>query len=378
MGGGDRVTARGALPILSLAREIAAFGTSHGLPIQVKDDRWGSLLGVLVEQRLTGLAVAASAEASLGIAPRQRAELLARHREAMLRCLSLERVLLALADEFDALGLPLIVLKGPALAHTMYPDPSWRPFGDLDVLVRSRDWETACEVVRALGFVRDLPEPRAGFDRRFGKAATHTNEGGLQVDLHRTLALGPFGLWMDPDDLFARTVEFRLGGKRLRRLADPVLFLHACVHASLGWRPPLLLPLRDVAQVASSAEVDPSDVADLARRWRIGAVVEHASWAATELAPEVGDVLGRLTAAVEPTDLEHRALTAYTTGRRRRGGMALATIRAIPGLRSKVTYVGDLLVPSREFLGVRGVGRASYLRRWGVPVRWLRGGGRST
>ena len=39
---------------------------------------------------------------------------------------------------------------------------------------------------------------------RFGKAICHSDQEGLQVDLHRSLVVGPFGMWMRPDELFDR------------------------------------------------------------------------------------------------------------------------------------------------------------------------------
>ncbi len=46
----------------------------------------------------------------------------------------LERILAALAAGAE---IPVIVLKGAALAQTVYPDPALRPMGDLDLLVHA-------------------------------------------------------------------------------------------------------------------------------------------------------------------------------------------------------------------------------------------------
>ena len=54
----------------------------------------------------------------------------------MQSCVQLERVLLETVAELDALGAEFRVLKGTAVAHLDYPDPSWRGFGDIDLLVR--------------------------------------------------------------------------------------------------------------------------------------------------------------------------------------------------------------------------------------------------
>jgi hypothetical protein len=194
------------------------------------------------------------------------------------------------------------------------------------------------------------------------------------VDLHRTLVVGPFGLWIDLDELFAGTALFSVGGRTLRRLDDSSLFLHACIHASLGWWPPLLMPVRDVAQVASSAKVDWGVVAERTRRWRLSSVVRHALETASDMLgaavpEEAGSVM-----AIKPRRGEVRALNAYITDRRQRGGTAVSVLRAIPSLRGKLAYARALLFPSRDFLAARQRnGRPSYLRRLAIPVRWFTG-----
>src|SRR5207253_1468780 len=132
-------------------------------------------------------------------------ELLETHREVVLPPLVVERGLLEVAPSFEEAAVEFLILKGPALAHTVYPDPAWRYFTDLDVLVAPKDWRRACAVLEALGFKRGQPEPRPGFVERFGGAPSYHRPTGVEVDLHRTLVLGPFGLWVETDRLFEWT-----------------------------------------------------------------------------------------------------------------------------------------------------------------------------
>jgi hypothetical protein len=259
-----------------VARRIAAFrlvpGREDGDPITIPERSWPLARGALVGEGLTGLAVAAVGAGVLRLESNQVSDLLGDHRDAMLLCLSLERELLRVCSALHDAGIGALVLKGPALAHTRYPQASWRSFRDIDLLVRSADWARACNILHSLGFPRVLPEPRHGFDLRFGKAAVHRSEVGLEIDLHRTLVLGPFGLWMKPEELFELTADFPLGGLMLSRLDDSGLLLNAAVHAALGWSPPLLMPLRDVAQIAWSGNVDWDAVHAWVSRWRLQTV----------------------------------------------------------------------------------------------------------
>lgn len=365
----------------ALMRRIAATslpGRSQELTARIPPPAWPRLLGGIAQERLSGLAVAAAEQGWLWLDEDQFGQLLETHRDAMLWTLRVERTLLLVSRHLEASGVRPIVLKGPALAHTHYPDPSWRAFRDLDLLVPTRHWRAACSALAALGMRRRLPEPRPGFDERFGKAAVYTGSEGVQVDLHRTLAQGPFGQWMDPDELFGRTTSFELAGRNLKRLDDTALLLHACVHASLGWTPPELLPLRDIAQISTVGDVDWASLEGLAARWRLSAVLVHAFTTTMEAFGPVVPSHGRLLMHLDVQPEESRALRAYITDRRWRGATVLPTLRAMRGVRTKAAYLTALILPKREFVKARtehGL-RGSYLRRWAVPLRWIRGSGR--
>ena len=363
----------------AIARRLAAFALPGvdaeqvpAEPIVVREIDWPAVRANVEFQRLTGLALAALSEGALELPPGAAEELGDSHRRSMAWALSVERATLRIHDALAEEGIRAIVLKGSAFAHTYYPDPSWRPFGDLDLMVRGDDLGPAGAVFEKLGFARTLPEPRTGFDRRFGTGAIYRTAAGIEIDLHRTLVIGPFGLWIRPDELFDATDKFVLGGRSLRRLEDTAAFVHACVHAALGALPPLLMPLRDVVQIAHTGRPDWEQVRTLVDRWHLGPVIGHALATAS-------DVLGAampsetlpLTANGWPRR-ERRALTAYTTDRQRRGARALATMQAIPGLRGKIAYARALGMPEREFLAARQASdRGSYARRLAVPLRWL-------
>jgi hypothetical protein len=327
-------------------------------------------------RRLTGIALRAAEAEWLVLPDGALDDLIERHREQMMFSLALERSLFSIGDAFHSADIDFIVLKGPAIAHTAYPDPSWRPFGDIDLLVRQSDWRSACRVLRDGGFQRVLPEPVTGFDERFGKAATHTGPDGLQLDLHRTLVLGPFGLWVNPGTLFDLTTSFVVGGRSFRRLDDTTRVLHAAIHASLGAAPPLPLTLRDVGQVAMSPSVEWGRLRDLMGAWRLAAVVQHSFRAVEEILEARLPAEAAFVRQLRPSAIERRALRGYEPNRRGRGGMALTTTLAIPSVSGKIAYLRALLFPSRDFLraragqGARGA-RASYVARWKIPVRWL-------
>jgi hypothetical protein len=320
------------------------------------------------------LAVESAAAGTLLLNEEQGAALLTAHRRAMAWCLGVERKLVGLADAFDAEGIGFAVLKGASVAHTMYPESCLRSFADVDLLVSTLDYGRACALLGRLGHVRQQPEPRPGFDVRFGKASVHKHpEDGIEVDLHRTLVLGSFGLWIRPEELLERRAPFMLAGQKLNRLDDTGMLLNVAMHAVLGWWPPRLVPLRDVLQVTDMGLVEWGVLERWCKEWHLRAVLDRAYSAAAET---FGSALpAELTPISRSVSTgEQKALKHYEGTRRSSGGTALGAIRAIPGVRSKLAYMGALLFPSREFLAARTMpgGRPSYMRRLGVPARWIR------
>jgi len=364
--------------IAALLTGIAATGLpgapGKGLSAEIDAAEWPSLRGGLLGHRLTGLAVEAASRGQLLLPDQPLAELLKLQRDAMAMTLVLESRLVELSARLRADDIDFLVLKGPAVAHGYYTDPAWRPFSDLDLLVRQSQWNQTASLLNGMGFARNLPEPRPNFDIRFGKAVTWIR-GEVAIDLHRSLAAGPFGLWMVPDELWEHTESFELGGQLLERLDVTGQLLHACVHASLGWFPPLILPLRDVLQIASESSVDWEELSSWSRRWRLNGVLQHAlTTAATRFGTSLPGASDTLLHAPVGTR-ERRALEAYTTQKRHRGGTAVAALAAIPGLRARATYAHSLLWPDREFLKARSSDgeSSSYLRRWATPARWFLG-----
>ena len=358
----------------ALGLRIAAYGLDgREEPIDVGHDEWRRLIEFISAQRLSGIAAAAAGAGVLRLDDAQAEELRGIHVADMTWTLALERALLRIAREAGTEDLDHIVLKGPALAHRFYPDPSWRAFTDIDLLVRTADWRRACAVLERLGFHRQRPEPRAGFDERFGKAAVHIDGQGLNVDLHRTLVLGSFGLWMRPEELFDRTIPFTVAGVPFRRLDDTAMLLHACVHAALGFQDPLLMPLRDLAQVTCLGNIDWEEFGRWAARWKLSGVVGHAFDLAERLLglEPPAELAGVRTLAVGRR--ERRALDAYTTGLRARGGTVRSELWAVPGIRQKIELLRAMLFPDPAFLAARTEegARPSYVRRWAVPIRWL-------
>jgi hypothetical protein len=339
---------------------------------------WNALLNRIRFERVSGLAVEAAATGALDLTEDQADDLLRLHRAGMAWCLHVERKLLRLADSFDDAGIEYAILKGPALAHTVYRESCLRAFADLDLLVRSQDYDRASALLTRIGHARSLPEPRPSWEARFGKASVHVDpDDGIEIDLHRTLVLGPFGQWIDADELMANLAIFLVGGRTLPRLDDTGMLLNVALHAALGWAHPRIAPIRDCYELAASSSLDQRRLERWVLSWRLGAVFGRArGLVATHLAVRPSPVFD--VGHVATRD-EQRLLATYSLEGRALA-LPISTMRAIPGIVAKVQYAWGLAVPDRAFLQARaGMRSPSRLRRLlGPSSFWLplRVGGR--
>lgn len=365
----------GATRVDRAARAVAAFGLPRRTgsdAISIDETETVALESRLRTEKLTGLAIAAHVHGALPLSQERFDSVLERHRRAMAWCLMIEDRLLQLDERFRRAGIDYAILKGPAVAHRAYPDPSLRGFGDLDVLVRGEAFRDACTVLGTMGFRRRLAEPRPGFDERFGKAAAHVHvDDSMEIDLHRTLVLGPFGLWIDPGGLLDRAAAFELAGQKIPRLDDTDMLISVAMHAVLGW-PPRLLSYRDVVQVSRSADVDWSTLARRAADWHLTAVLIHAFETASITLGTEPVAEATTLDAVPIRGSEIRALESYTGRQRGLGGTALSTLRAIPGVRKKAAYVRAMAFPQRAFMRDRHPtgSNGTYRHRLAIPAKW--------
>ena len=370
--GGTTASAR------ELGAAIAAYGlagTLHDYPTGPLDPRqWQNLLSFARRQRLTGLLAGAIGDDLWPVTDEQLEQVFDAHVDATSGVLQLESALLTIVDVLAGVGVTPRVLKGSAVAHMDYPRPHERVFGDVDLLVRPADFDLAVATLTGAGYRRRYPQPRRGFDRRFSKGTSFITPAGFELDLHRTFVMGPYGLMVDLDQVWADCSSFSLGGRVLTALSPEVRFLHACFHAALGDVIPRLVPQRDVVQMLLSDRLDVEQLRHLMHSWQAEAVVARAislSWTTLAVADEVA--LSAWSHRYTPDARDRRFLNVYSDPTGSYAAKELVALSALPRLRDRAAFLHALLLPDQEYLEGRHVGRHDRVRR---AVRAVRGSGR--
>ena len=355
--------------VTSAAATVAATGLVPATaPSTLTLRAWQELKTLCEHHRLAGLLAEAVDGNQLLVNAEHMEEAQTMDESWQRHALHVEKLLLTVSASLATAGIDHRLFKGPALAHTVYPNPSLRTFGDLDLIVHGSQLADARHhLVHHFDGTDSLPEVRPGFDSEFTKDVM-IRVDGIEVDLHRTLASGPFGLRIPVEELFEDPTSFTLAGTEVLTLPAVPTFLQVCFNAALGDVPPRLMSLRDVAQVQRVFGLTPVDVLPTAKRWGCEAVVAHAvdaCWQTLELTP-VG--LSEWATTFTPGRLDTRLLAA-SISENRSYTRQLAALTAVRGMGAKARYLRAILTPSKEYLAARGWHRGSHLRR---AVRQLR------
>jgi Uncharacterised nucleotidyltransferase len=324
-------------------------------------------LGALAQARLQAVCpeLAASLQSELFITAAQN----------MLHWRNLRQIDAQLAQ----LGTAAVLLKGAALAETVYDNVEQRPMADVDLWLNERDLGQACEVMSALNF-RNL-------ENSARPLALQAISGGeiqyLSSDMPPSLVelhLSPFpGTWLqrtakiEKNEIWSRKQPLE-GWQALFHLAAEDDLIQIAVHLAVshqfGVSP--LRGLMDITLAAQARDVDWSVVGERAREWRVATAV----WLALDLARQMigthglDDVLSNL----QPAAWRRRQLRRFVSpesilnGRRlheeRERYLYLLLLVDRPQDAGKLAY--RTLWPEEEWLAARyggSINRRQHLQR---------------
>lgn len=208
-----------------------------------------------------------------------------------------EAVLGEVVEAARELGVEIMLLKGAALALTVYSGFSDRPMGDIDVVARGDDAGRLWAHLREAGWELEF-ENGDGFYEEHQHLPPLVRGGGIGVvlEVHRSLLSprAPFDL--DEDAFWARSRTIELAGAPVRVFEPEAQLLYLSIH--YAWSHALSRGLgrtvRDVAAVIDRSPPDWDDLVALATSARAASTVY---WT-LRLAQELGD------AAVPPEVLQ--------------------------------------------------------------------------
>ncbi len=166
------------------------------------------------------------------------------------RNIRLEATLAEAVTALQGAGIEPIVLKGGALAGTLYPHPGLRPMVDLDLLIPGEAMDRAGSALAAAGYSLSgaLPAAMVPFQQRFGGGLEWLREGhfgAARIDLQHDLVGVDFcrhAFAVDPNELRARARPLILGRRQALQLSAEDTLIHLCLHPAVqhGYASPLI------------------------------------------------------------------------------------------------------------------------------------------
>ena len=216
---------------------------------------------------------------------------------SVVRSLHMERQLQEIMEAFQEQSVRVLVLRGPALAFSLYPDPAMRASSDLDLLVMPKNVVQAREILENLGYTcmakrfevaRDFFREECFIDQK--------NSGNkFPVDLHWVhWELHPFFKGSDKveiEDLFQRAWKVETPTLTFKTLHPVDYLIHSAIHLVMIHRMEMRLSwIYDAALLAQHLQV-PADWQTLQERsiaWRARLPLERCLkmaqvWAGLEL-----------------------------------------------------------------------------------------------
>jgi hypothetical protein len=188
-------------------------------------------------------------------------------RNELLYC-ELREVLRALKTA----GTAVIVLKGAALAETVYGNRALRWMSDIDLLVRKEELSCAEDRLAAIGYVLEQHQQSKEWLKQHYYHLVFRRKGGVPIEVHWHLDRPNRAFSIDLDGIWKRAVPATIAGVEALVLSPedllPYLCHHtACHHVLDGG----LRTLCDIAETTQRycQQIEWDEVTKHAREWRI-------------------------------------------------------------------------------------------------------------
>ncbi len=296
------------------------------------------------------------------------------------RHLVMERQLCDVLDAFRREEISALVLRGPALARTVYPDSATRPFNDIDLLVIPEQYVKAREILTEMGYL--CPFKRFETLQEFFNAESFSHVTDktkcFEVDLHWSI-FQYHGLKRDNGfgSLFDRKVSVETPTLAYQTLENVDALIHAAfhllVHHGEGTR---LIWIYDIALLAQELtvpkgwEVLQQRALQLKASLAVGDALKLAhSWFGLHIPEGYED----FTSGSRSEDAQRAELSyaKHKQGRDIRLGGYLSSLRTS---KNKIRYLIKFLFPHPDYMRLtyppsrNWLLPLSYVRRWG---RWF-------
>jgi hypothetical protein len=276
-------------------------------------------------------------------------------------------------------NVPVVLLKGAALAEELYGNIALRPLRDLDILVRVEDRRSLVKLLEPLNYQLKEFEVHDAATFEYENELKFVKPGSPEtyLDLHWSLIDSMYYQHVVETDWFWKTaVPVRVEDTETRVLGHEAQILHLCSHLAIHHANKGLLWFHDIALLIQTyeANIDWNLLIEQAVRydlvWPLQKIISRVvnEWQ-VDISQEVVDrILSLDISENEQRVLERRRLDTGPVARR-----FYTDLSEIPGFLSKIRYGLLHFFPSSTYMMHRyNIPHSSLLPLY-YPYRWLVG-----
>jgi hypothetical protein len=201
---------------------------------------WPRFLGMARRHQVIGLVYDGLTRVQPHVPPEILRETGAQAAKLVRQNLEMARESLRLQSLFDEADLPVLFIKGAALAMLAFGDFGLRASQDIDLLVAHEMLPAATAILVRAGYGRydppaDISDAQLRLVMPLRKDLAFVCQAtGLQLELHWRLFLNPHAMAVPSIVASSRVIPLA-GAAGLRTLGEEDLFAYLCMHGALHW-----------------------------------------------------------------------------------------------------------------------------------------------
>jgi hypothetical protein len=280
------------------------------------------------------------------------------------------RELAALLDALGEAHIPVILLKGAALAVALYDRTAQRPMCDMDLLISKDALPAFIKIIGNRGFV-EYHNLGKGFEQEFKSELCYVRPDAsrLAIEPHWHVFNSPSTAEKIPVEWFWRhTAPVDVRGRRAMMLSPTAALLHLAVHYYVHHSGAGLLSLYDVARLLTrwSDRIDWDELSETAKScgylWAVQAILREVT--AVWQVPLPASFVLEMDAAGGIPQTEIASPSRYLHH--------IEELMSVAGWKARLTYLWILLFPSKGYLRDRYGMREDRLALFYYGYRMIR------
>ena len=284
-----------------------------------------------------------------------------------------------------AAGVTVMLLKGAALAETVYGNAALRPMIDLDLLLPAAEVGLAQTVLASSDYAMQISDPWPGFSQRYRNSLAYQRPSGgkhpFRVGLHWALLDIPHYERIPMADWFGRAQPVHIADAQALVPAAEDHLVYMCGHLALHHQyDPALFRYYDLAMLIhhTGDGLDWDGVVQRAVDWRLVIPLQRTLARLEELWPgTVPAGVAQEVAELQPTRAE-RCIHNWVVDRRRTPTSdTLLSLVTMPGLARRVRFLLEVVFPGPAYMrqrycrGCPALWPLAYLQRAGLGLQYL-------